>query len=200
MVRPSKGLMFIALAVMFSAASATAQAADIAATTPPPASADIAALSHSYLDRKALLLQLRVHFDTIEQDDAAQILAQDAKAIAKQGPSLEASSQLDTDLLAEGSYYIVSLKYLIEAGGAVWPTDRAETTYVNDALARLKDLQAQLVASVADGTDPLAVFLALDGVNAWTEGYTEVPSDLDFFSGRDALVDAALEAAKPVGT
>ncbi|WP_421759895.1 hypothetical protein [Devosia sp.] len=200
MVRPSKGLMFIALAMMFSAASASAQAADMAATTPLPASADVATLSHAYLDRKAVLLQLRVHFDTIEQDDAAQILAQDAKAIAKQGPSLEASSQLDTDLLAEGSYYIVSLKYLIEAGGAVWPTDRAEATYVNDALARLNDLQAQLVASVADGTDPLAVFLALDGVNAWTEGYTDVPADLDFFSGRDALVDAALEAAKPVGT
>ena len=200
MVRPTKGLLLVALAMMFSTVSGGTNAADIAATTPLPATADVTTLSHAYLDRKAVLLQLRVHFDTIEQDDAAQILEQDAKAIARQGPSLEASSQLDTDLLAEGSYYIVSLKYLIEAGGAIWPTDRAESTYVNDALAKLGDLQAQLLATASDGSDPLPVFMALDQINAWTEGYTDVPTDLDFFSGRDALVEAALEAARPVGT
>jgi hypothetical protein len=200
MVRPTKGLLLVALAMMFSVASASAYAADIAAATPLPATADVAGLSQTYLDKKAVLLQLRVHFDTIEQDDAVQILAEDARAIANEGPSLEAASRLDTDLLAEGSYYIVSLKYLIEAGGAIWPTDRAESTYVNDALAKLSELQAQLLATVSDGSDPLPIFMALDQINAWTEGYTEVSPDLDFFTGRDALVEAALEAAKPVGT
>lgn len=200
MVRPTKGLLLVALAMMFADTSAITYAADLSAVTPLPATADVVAVSHAYLDRKALLLQLRVHFDAIEQDDAARILAEDAKAVAEQGPSLQAISQLDTDLLAEGSYYIVSLKYLIEAGGAIWPTDRAESTYVNDALAKLGELQAQLLAAATDGSDPLPVFMALDQINAWTEGYTDVPADLDVFSGRDALVEAALESARPVGT
>ena len=67
-------------------------------------------------------------------------------------------------------------------------------------LAKLSELQAQLLATVSDGSDPLPIFMALDQINAWTEGYTEVSPDLDFFTGRDALVEAALEAAKPVGT
>lgn len=200
MNRPTQGLVLVAFAMLLTVTTAGALAADVAVATPLPATADASSVSRAYLDRKAILLQVRAHFDTIEQDDAALILAQDAKAVAGHGPSLEATAQLNTDLLAEGSYYIVSLKYLIEAGGAIWPADRAESTYVNDALARLSELQAQLVSSIADGTDPLPVFIALDGVNAWTEGYTEVPVDLDFFSARDAMVEAALEAAKPVGT
>ena len=152
----------------------------------------------SYLQRRAVLLQLRARFQVISSDDIPAILAAEAAGFAETGPTDQAIGALEAELLAEGSYYVVSLRYLIEAGGSLWPEDKDETTYINDALVKLRDLQAELPELIASGADPLDFFVRLDGINSWTEGYAEVPSELDHFSGRDALVEAALASIAPV--
>src|SRR5688572_7848793 len=42
-------------------------------------------------------------------------------------------AKLDADLLAEGSYFRVSLKYLAFVGGAIWPKDRSAMASTEEA-------------------------------------------------------------------
>lgn len=159
-----------------------------------------AATISRYLDRQATLLLLRARFDVVRVDEIPEILAADARAMAATGPSTERQEALASDLLAEGNFYLVQLRYLIQSGGAFWPSDRPEDTYVNDALAALRDLQWQLPVVLANGEDPLPLFIRLDEINAWTEGYETMPPELDHFGPRDALVEAARIEAAPVAT
>lgn len=200
MSRRFNWLTIIIAALILMGAPSAVGAADMPQRTPLPGATDVTAATTLYLKREATLLQLRARFDVISADDIAGILAGDARAIAGVGPGIEQEAALDQNLLAEGSYYIVSLQYLVQSGGALWPSDKAENTYVNDALAKLAELQAELFSIADDHGDPLPVFVQLDQVNAWTEGYADLPAEFDHFEGRDALVEAALAAAKPVGT
>ena len=153
-----------------------------------------------YLDRRATLLLLRARFDVVPMDEIPAMLATDARAMGSTGPSAEDQEALAADLLAEGNFYVVQLRYLIQAGGALWPTDRPEDTYVNDALSGLRELQWRLPEVLAAGDDPLPLFTRLDEINAWTEGYETVPPELDHFGPRDALVEAARIEAAPLPT
>lgn len=200
MVRAINWLKIVLLAAMLAAASVSIHAADRLETTPLPETVDRVSAGKLYLKRRAALLLLRARFADIAADEIPGRLAADAKTIAGAGPSSEAIAELDSNLLAEGSYYIVSLVYLVQSGGALWPTDKAEKTYVYDALTKLDDLQAELFAAVKERTDPLPVLVEIDRINAWTEGYSDLPASLDHFEGRDALVAAALATAQPVGT
>lgn len=152
----------------------------------------------SYLDRKAMLLLLRARFDVISLEDVPAMLADDADRFAVDGPTEEAVAGVNNDLAAEGLFAIVQLRYLIQSGGSLWPTDRAEDTYVNDALAELRQLQWELPEVVAAGEDPYPLFQRIDRINAWTEGYADAPPELDHYSTRDSLVEAALAEAAPV--
>ena len=200
MSRRFNWLTIIIAALMLMGAPSAVGAADMPQRTPLPRATDVTAATTLYLERQAALLQLRARFDVISADDIAGILAADAEAIVGVGPSIEQEAALDQSVLAEGSYYIVSLQYLVQSGGSLWPADKAENTYVNDALAKLADLQAALFSVAEEHGDPLPVFVQLDQVNAWTEGYADLPAEFDHFEGRDALVEAAIAAAKPVGT
>src|SRR5690606_2420898 len=115
-----------------------------------------------------------------------------AKTLGPAGPSESQLARLDRDLLAEGSYYLVSLRYLTEAGGAAWPGGRPESSYVFDALVTLDALLDRLIEAVNERADPLAIFVEGQRVLALTEGFLRVPPQLDRFGDRDAMVTRVL--------
>jgi hypothetical protein len=183
-------------ALLFAAALATpgvtlapSKAADIATGSPPAVTIDDAqAATEAYLRRRAVLLMIRSTFDVIAGEEVPAILVADLEALGTDGPSDAELAILDRDLLAEGSYYIVALRYLIGFGGAAWPGDRPETSYVNDALVRLDALQDNLVAAIAQRADPLPLLLAVEQIRGLTEGFEQLPADMKRFEGRDELV------------
>lgn len=177
-------------------------AADPGAGAPPPISApDEAAIGSEalddYLRRRAVLLMIRSTFNLLLPADVPRVLAADVRRIGAAGPSEEESLQLDNDLLAEGSYYLVSLRYLAETGGAVWPSDRPESSYANDSLVELDALQDQLIEAIEQRADPLPILQEAQAILALTEGFTKTPASLDRFADRDAIIEDVLAKHGP---
>lgn len=148
----------------------------------------------TYVKGRAILHIIRATFDVEEGDGLARLIKADVDQSREAGVSAADVEQLKIDLLAEGSYFIVGLKYLVLAGFPAWPADKSEATYAADTLAILDPLAAQLHESIDDGADPLPVFLAAQKVYWWTEGSLEPIDWRAAFDKRDALVDAALAA------
>jgi hypothetical protein len=172
--------------------------ADMGVAAPAlPETVDARVVTRDYLDRRAVLLMIRATFDVIGTDEIPAILAADVEAVGADGPSEVEMAILDRDLLAEASYYLVSLKYLISFGGAAWPGDRPEASYVNDALLRLDGLQDALVAVAAERADPLPLLLAAEEIRGWTEGFESLPEALRRFADRDHLVETAIAEHGP---
>jgi hypothetical protein len=159
---------------------------------------------------KAMLYELRAAFDVVEPLDIPGLVRADALRYASAGVGSREQGELLDDLLAEGSYYIVSLAYLVSAGGPNWPLDKAASAYETDATARLAALRSQWIAAVAQAKsgDPaaagemLAILRSVDEVNAWTEGQTGASGELDHFSDVESFASDAIQAAleaKPAG-
>lgn len=151
----------------------------------------------TYLKRHAALLMIRASFDVVPHDQVTAELAAEVRRLGANGPAEHDLARLDRDLLAEGSYYLVSLRYLATLGGAIWPADRPERFYVNDALIRLEALQERLIETVEMRADPLPVLKEAQAIHALTEGLAEVPEELDYFDQRDAIVEEVLAADGP---
>lgn len=196
-------LALAALAVLLAMGGSPVGAADPAsrlqpAPVRPGVGADEAAIRlEGHLERLAALLLLRTAFDVIPGSAVPELLGNEAERLGAGGPADADIGVLDVELLSEASYYIVSLRYLVESGGAIWPPDRPEHFYVNDALVELAATQQALLGVIAAHADPLPLLARVNRVHAWTEGYAEIPPHFDFFSGRDALVDAALASHGP---
>jgi hypothetical protein len=174
-----------------------AQAADMPVAPPPgtAVSADRLGATASYLDRRAALLLIRAAFNVIAREDLPEMLEVDAVRLSRSAPAETDEQALDLELLSEGSYFIVSLRYLIEAGGAAWPEDRTEGAYAYDALVLLESLQAQLFDTVAARADPLPLLQEVEQIHWQTEGFADVPAGASRFTGRDELVHQAMTAA-----
>lgn len=129
-----------------------------------------------------------------DPDSIGKRLQADAARVEEYGIDPHDDEMLDESLLAEGSYYIVSLRYVVAVQGAVWPSDRGDATYARDATVRLADLQHQWLGSVRSHGDLVATLREVDQINAWTEGYASVPPSLDHFAKFDALVEAAMQS------
>ncbi|MEQ1768735.1 MAG: hypothetical protein ABL879_02765 [Devosia sp.] len=168
--------------------------------TPPPAveQGDAEAI-RTELTRYGILYALRAAFNVVELEDISSLLRADLARL-EEGESTEEKAALDRDLTAEGSYYIVSLRYLVAYGGANWPADKPADDYARDAAVLLDGLQTRWLDAIAGGEDMLGIAREVDRINAWTEGYAEVPADLDHFGGLAAMVDELLvPGAEKVG-
>ncbi len=185
--------ILLGLVVTFGVATA----ADMRSPSPPVAATEIArqASLKSYIQRRAVLLLIRAAFDVIADEDISPLLADDARRLAATGPTVEDEQALDADLLSEGSHVIVSLRYLIAAGGAAWPPDRLATSYAFDAEVLLESLQADLLAAASNGADPLPILQAAERIHWQTEGFATSPPESDRFRARDDLVEQALASA-----
>jgi hypothetical protein len=188
-------------ALGFTAAMVPARAADLGAAPTISALADDAAArieaTEDYLRRRAVLLMIRATFNLLAREDVGRALEADAALIGARGPSEGELARLDRDLLAEGSYYLVSLRYLAELGGAAWPGDRPEIVYANDALVKLDTLQDELIEAVETRSDPLPVLVQAQDILALSEGFPQVPPRLEQFARRDAIVERAMAEHGP---
>jgi hypothetical protein len=167
-------------------------AADMGVTAAPTkASVTERAAIEAHLERTATLLLVRSIFDVTAAEEVAGLLRQERRYLEDFGITEVAAAKLDADLLAEGSYFIVSLKYLALVGGAIWPEDRAATAYTEEALIELDVLQRELTEAVQTRADPLPIMQRIDRVYWWTEGYDAVPAG-GHFGGRDQLVEQSM--------
>src|SRR5690606_25024500 len=141
----------------------------------------------------AALQLLRAAFDVIPSEAVPEILGRQLERLGPDGPTARDLDALDLALHSEIAYYLVSLRYLIDAGGSLWPEGRPEHFYVNDALIELAGVLEALPEVIKARADPLALLQRINRIHAFTEGFSEVPPALDFFEERDDLVRSALE-------
>ncbi len=144
------------------------------------------------LSRYLSLEMIRATFEVVPRDELGAALEEQATRWSNVAPPAAAMADLDEQLLTEASYYLVSLSYLVQVGGAVFPGDRAEMVYANDTIAKLDDLRRQLVEAIESGGDVLPVLVEVERIRALTEGYNAVPKDFGIFTGHGALLDAAM--------
>lgn len=176
-----------ALAVSLVFVSPVAHAADLGAgvTVDRPAadlSFDVA------LSRYHDLLAIRVTFDVIAADDLAPQLAAAASRWAPAGPGAGEAALLDNALLAEASYYLTTIAYVVEVGGAAFPADRPYDSYRNDTLVAVYALRDRLFAAVAAGEAVHDILVEAQRLHWLTEGETSVPEGKDHFAGHDELI------------
>lgn len=160
----------------------------------------VAAATRDFAERRALLHMIRAMFDVVPTDSVANLVEADIASLGGEGPTVAQVERLGRELESEAGYLLVSLRYLVEVGGALWPEDRAEDAYAAVARVRLEDLLYELTLTSREGGDLLPVLLALDEIYWWTEGYGEAPSGSAHFAGRDEIVDAALDRHGPTSS
>lgn len=187
-------LLTILLALTLGAGSGNA--ADLGRRGDLPADAAVEATRH-YLANQTLLLMVRATFDVVEPGAIEADVLATARQLGAAGPSPEASAALDRRLLAEANYYIVSLRYVTLVGGAVWPGDKPESTYANDAIVQLDQLEGELAETIEGGGDALPLLEQVQDLWLLSEGLAAVPADRDRFAGRDEIVAQALAALRP---
>jgi len=153
------------------------------------------------LSRYLALEMVRATFDVIPREEIKERLEEEVRRWGGISPSPGATAEIDRQLLAEASYYLVSLSYVVQVGGAAFPDDKSESLYTNDTLVRIDSLQRQLVETVADGGDVLPILAEAEAIRALTEGYTSVPDDFGVFSDHAAiLAEVARELAEGTQT
>ena len=190
-------LFAIVLAFVFAASSlASLRAADPPQRFEGTATEDSQAATEQYLRRYAVLLGIRATFDVLEEDPVTELVTE-LRRLGPGGPTDIDQGRLDRALLTEGSYYLVSLRYLIVAGGAAWPADRDGRAYAGDSLVRLDRLERELLDSVASGGDPLSLLLEAQQILWLTEGSATTPASSDQFADRDDIVDMVVEDFGP---
>lgn len=179
---------FLLVLASLSTPAAAADLGGLGATRPE----DAAAATQHYLENRTLLLMVRATFDVVDAESIEAEVIAEAKRIGAAGPSPEAMAALDRTLLAETDYFIVSLRYLALVGGATWPSDKPESTYTNDAIVLLDQLEADIGEALSAGADLLPMLRRLQQLWLLTEGQGSVPPDRDQFAGRDHIVAEAL--------
>lgn len=173
-------------------------AADILPSPPPARPIELVEqATTSYLDGLAVLLAIRATFNIMDRGEIEPRLVADLERMSSKGPSAAQVDELELNLLTEGSYYLVSLEYVVRAGGAAWPDDRPGANYDNDAIVLTDALKRKLVDAVESGGDPLPIFVEAQKLMALTNGEKDIPPAADLFGERDAMVTRALDQAAP---
>jgi hypothetical protein len=184
---PLAGILLLALSIT----TMPLRAADLGPTASEESAPATLPLREA-LSRYLSLEMIRATFEVIPRDDLEAALEEQAVRWSIAAPSAASLADLDQQLLTEASYYLVSLSYLVQVGGAVFPGDRAEMVYANDTISKLDDLRRQLVDAVESGGDVLPVLVEVERIRALTEGYSSVPEDFGVFTDHDALLDQVL--------
>jgi hypothetical protein len=150
----------------------------------------------SYLSRRAVIYEIRRSFDVITEDEMTDALQADAADALASGIAEEAVAETEDELLGEGSYFIVSLRYLVISGFPAWPEDRSANTYKLDSLAILAPLLRQLRTSIEAGGEASDVLTSAAQVYWWTEGERQPRAEKANFDHIDSRVSEAIEDAE----
>ena len=144
-----------------------------------------------------LALELtRVTFDVLASDALEARVEQKLVAWGGGAPSAAERAEIDRQLLAEGSYYLTSLSYLIQAGGAIFPDDQPEAAYAGDTLVQLDALQRRLADGIAAMEDVSGVLVEAERVRALTEGYLAAPDDFGPLAHHAEMLERAVTRAR----
>jgi len=199
MPRVFLSIMTALLVALFMALSTAAPAADLGVTPPAEAVVPSGPALEKALSRYLSLQMVRATFDVVPREELKDRLEDQARRWGGVAPSPEAATDMDRQLLAEASYYLVSLSYVVQVGGAAFPTDRSEAVYANDTLVRIDSLQRRLSDAIADGGDVLPILTEAEQIRALTEGFASVPDDFGIFS-EHATILAEVVAELAEGT
>ncbi len=149
-----------------------------------------------YIERRASLHMIRAMFDVISSGNVPRLIELDVAETQANGLTIAQIDRVDSELVSEASYLLVSLRYLVEVGGAIWPDDRSERVYASDAIVVLDGLRERIISWLDQPEDPLPVLEQLDRVYWWTEGYASPPEGQGHFDGRDQLIERAMQNRK----
>lgn len=189
--------LLFAILVGLSASAPLVQAADLTVTVAEDRpETDTDEIVRTTLSNFLALELTRVTFDVLAADQVQADVEQRIVAWAGRAPSEAEQAEIGRQLLAEGSYYLTSLSYLIQAGGAVFPGDKAETTYAGDALVQLDALQRQLADGIAAGSDVSGVIIEAERIRALTEGFAEEPADFGPLLQHAEMLERAVKRAR----
>lgn len=186
------------LAATLSLSPLAAIAADLgagAAVEQPAAGRDIATALSRYHD----LLAIRVSFDVLDAAELVPELEAAARRWAPHGPGAGEAAELDNALLAEASYYLTSIGYVVEVGGAAFPDDRPYDSYRNDTLVSIAALRDRLIDAVSNGASVNDILVEAQRLRWLTEGETSVPPEADRFGGHEALITRLSQRPDSVG-
>jgi hypothetical protein len=173
------------------------QAADLTVTVPAERSGpDANALIDATLSNFLALELTRLTFDVLASDQVEDEVQRKLVAWAGAAPSEAERAEIGRQLLAEGSYYLTSLSYLIQAGGAVFPGDKPEATYAGDTLVQLDALQRKLADGIAAGEDVSGVLVEAERIRALTEGYEMAPPDFGPLAHHAEMLERAITRAR----
>jgi hypothetical protein len=147
---------------------------------------------HAAISNYLTLLLIRATFDVVALEDVEGLLRRQLDIWGQAGPSPDEIAFVNRMLLAEGSYYLVSLTYLIKVGGAAFPADRPDANYQNDALVELDSLRSELISRTLGGEDALDLMARAEGVRALTEAQSVVSPELSIISRHDEILAMAM--------
>lgn len=190
-------LLFALILATWPMAAVAALAADRTVTVVGNQhAADPAAITRTALSNYLALELTRVTFDVVAPDALENKVERKLVAWGGQPPGEAERAEIGRQLLAEGSYYLTSLSYLIQVGGAIFPEDRPEASQAGDALVRLDALQRRLSESIAAGDDVSAVLIEAEAIRALTEGYAVPPAGFGPFAHHSEMLERAVERAR----
>jgi hypothetical protein len=186
------------LAGLIVLAPCHAGAADLgagAAIDQPAVGLDLATALSRYHD----LLAIRVSFDVLDAAELVPELEAAARRWSPAGPGAGEVAQLDNALLAEASYYLTSVAYVVEVGGAAFPDDGPYDSYRNDTLVAIAALRDRLIDAVTNGEPVNDILVEAQRLRWLTEGETSVPPASDRFAGHDELITRLTRSPDSVG-
>ena len=192
LTRPIRSTLFAFAALLLACgAISSVDAADLAQRQ--MSAEKTSSLSETdYLGRNADLLLLRTRFGALLPEELPDLMSIVVQGMKTHGLTDSAVRRLRRDLTAELYYFIVNLKYLIMAEGAIWPQDKPSRTYRLDSMSELDAIADEIAAGDVLKIDINWLLHRLEAVNAWTEGLSQ-PID-DWFDPleRQRLVENAL--------
>jgi hypothetical protein len=154
---------------------------------------DALQLTQNYLERRWLLLRLRVLGQSMPAADLDATLKADAQRLGVKGPSQAEQAQLDTELMAAINGFLDGIENRIRNEEAQWPSDKPPLQYANASLIGLEAARLEAEGARKNKGDALSALRRANAIDNYTKGGRKE----DLFAGRDEAVDAAMQTVRP---
>jgi hypothetical protein len=179
------------LAVLLGAAPAPAQVAR--PRGPTEQAGDQLAQTQDFIERRWLVLQLRLLMQKLTIDDFNRALPAEAQRLGTRGPTAQDWAALDADLTREIEEYIQRLETRVRSGQVNWPRDRPAAQYANASLILVETIRLEAKEAVAKRGDVLQPMLRASKLWNMQQGNQ---AQINFFAGRDEAVELAMRSIK----
>lgn len=138
------------------------------------------------------LMLVRATFDLHEVDEVPALVLARMRGWGDAAPGPAERAELSRQLLAEASYYITGLSYLVQWGGAAFPRGKDSPRDVADTLVRLDALQRQVEAVLALDGEVAPLLNEVEAIRALTEGYVSPPEAFGTMAQHGRILDEVL--------